>query len=239
MVIVDKRNNSLSLNLKRENIMNKQETKKLQNEQNRKTAEAQKNRAQELAQETANPFIDNTKHAYNAVLKSNTSLFVSIKAAYEALYVPEAHPDSPEMLAFTIYKSSIISVFDRSSFNKCVRICKNDLIMSNLDRLPVAWSTLSKLDSILTSDESLHSVFIEKLDSNEINVRSTENAVIKMFTKNDEEDEDADCVESTEPVVTYDSTKFTGTQLVKLRKAFKTLEELGFTIEDQSAESED
>jgi hypothetical protein len=219
--------------------MNKQETKKLQNEQNRKTAEAQKNRAQELAQETANPFIDNTKHAYNAVLKSNTSLFVSIKAAYEALYVPEAHPDSPEMLAFTIYKSSIISVFDRSSFNKCVRICKNDLIMSNLDRLPVAWSTLSKLDSILTSDESLHSVFIEKLDSNEINVRSTENAVIKMFTKNDEEDEDADCVESTEPVVTYDSTKFTETQLVKLRKAFKTLEELGFTIEDQSAESED
>ena len=237
MVIVDKRNNSLSLNLKRENIMNKQETKKLQNEQNRKTAEAQKNRAR--AQETANPFIDNTKHAYNAVLKSNTSLFVSIKAAYEALYVPEAHPDSPEMLAFTIYKSSIISVFDRSSFNKCVRICKNDLIMSNLDRLPVAWSTLSKLDSILTSDESLHSVFIEKLDSNEINVRSTENAVIKMFTKNDEEDEDADCVESTEPVVTYDSTKFTETQLVKLRKAFKTLEELGFTIEDQSAESED
>ena len=219
--------------------MNKQETKKLQNEQNRKTAEAQKNRAQEAAQETANPFIDNTKHAYNAVRKSNTSLFVSIKEAYEALYVPEAHPDSPEMLAFTIYKSSIISVFDRSSFNKCVRICKNDLIMSNLDRLPVAWSTLSKLDSILTSDESLHSVFIEKLDSNEINVRSTENAVIKMFTKNDEEDEDADCVESTEPVVTYDSTKFTETQLVKLRKAFKTLEELGFTIEDQSAESED
>jgi len=219
--------------------MNKQETQKLQNEQNRKTAEAQKNRAQEAAQETANPFIDNTKHAYNAVRKSNTSLFVSIKEAYEALYVPEAHPDSPEMLAFTIYKSSIISVFDRSSFNKCVRICKNDLIMSNLDRLPVAWSTLSKLDSILTSDESLHSVFIEKLDSNEINVRSTENAVIKMFTKNDEEDEDADCVESTEPVVTYDSTKFTETQLVKLRKAFKTLEELGFTIEDQSAESED
>jgi len=219
--------------------MNKQETQKLQNEQNRKTAEAQKNRAQEAAQETANPFIDNTKHAYNAVRKSNTSLFVSIKEAYEALYVPEAHPDSPEMLAFTIYKHSIISVFDRSSFNKCVRICKNDLIMSNLDRLPVAWSTLSKLDSILTSDESLHSVFIEKLDSNEINVRSTENAVIKMFTKNDEEDEDADCVESTEPVVTYDSTKFTETQLVKLRKAFKTLEELGFTIEDQSAESED
>ncbi len=220
--------------------MNKQETKKLQNEQNRKTAEAQKNRAQELAQETANPFIDNTKHAYNAVRKSNTSLFVSIKAAYEALYVPEAHPDSPEMLAFTIYKSSIISVFDRSSFNKCVRICKNDLIMSNLDRLPVAWSTLSKLDSILTSDESLHSVFIEKLDSNEINARSTENAVIKSFSVSDEEeDEDADCVESTEPVVTYDSTKFTETQLAKLRKAFKTLEELGFTIEDQSTESED
>ena len=219
--------------------MNKQEAKKLQNEQNRKTAEAQKNRAQEVAQETANPFIDNTKHAYNAVRKSNTSLFVSIKAAYEALYVPEAHPDSPEMLAFTIYKSSIISVFDRSSFNKCVRICKNDLIMSNLDRLPVAWSTLSKLDSILTSDESLHSVFIEKLDSNEINVRSTENAVIKMFTKNDEEHEDEDSVESSEPVVTYDSSKFTKTQLAKLRKAFKTLEELGFTIEDQSAESED
>jgi len=219
--------------------MNKQETKKLQNEQNRKTAEAQKNRAQELAQETANPFIDNTKHAYNAVRKSNTSLFVSIKAAYEALYVPEAHPDSPEMLAFTIYKSSIISVFDRSSFNKCVRICKNDLIMSNLDRLPVAWSTLSKLDSILTSDESLHSVFIEKLDSNEINVRSTENAVIKMFTKNDEEHEDEDSVESSEPVVTYDSSKFTKTQLAKLRKAFKTLEELGFTIEDQSSESEE
>jgi hypothetical protein len=113
--------------------------------------------------------------------------------------------------------------------------------MSNLDRLPVAWSTLSKIDSILSSDESLHSVFIEKLDADEINVKSSENSVIKSFSVSDdeEEDEDADCVESTEPVVTYDSTKFSESELVKLREAFATLEELGFTIEDQSAESED
>lgn len=220
--------------------MNKQDQLKLQREERSKTAAVEAQRAVESAQETAKPFADNTKKALSSVRKSNTSLFVSIQEAYKALYVPEAKTDAPEMLAFNHYKLEVLAVFDRSSFNKCVRICKNDLIMSNLARLPVAWSTLSKLDSILTSDESLHSVFIEKLDANEINVQSTENSVIKSFSVTEaEEDEDADCVESTEPVVTYDSSKFTETQLVKLREAFATLEELGFTIEDQSVESED
>jgi hypothetical protein len=221
--------------------MNKQDQKKLQREERAKTAALEAQRAVESAQETAKPFADNTKKALNAVRKSNSSLFVSIKEAYDALYVPEADTDSTEMLAFNHYKLEVLALFDRSSFNKCLRICKNDLIMSNLDRLPVAWSTLSKIDSILSSDESLHSVFIEMLDANEINVKSTENSVIKSFSvsDDDEEDEDADCVESTEPVVTYDSSKFSETELVKLREAFATLEELGFTIEDQSTESED
>ena len=223
--------------------MNKQDQKQLQNEERRLTKQIEATRAEESAQETAKPFAHNTKQALKAVRKSNTSLFVSIQEAYKALYVPEAKPDSAELLAFNHYKTDVLAVFDRSSFNKCVRICQNDLIMSNLARLPAAWSTLSKIDSILTSDDELQSVFIELLDTNEINALSTESSVVQSFTAatadDDEVEEEEDAVEPSEPVVTYNSSKFTESELVKLRKAFATLESLGFYIEDQSAESEE
>ena len=225
--------------------MNKQDQKQLQNEERRLTAKLEATRAVESAQETAKPFADDTKQALKAVRKSSTTLFVSIQEAYKALYVPDAETHSAEMLAFNHYKLEVLAVFDRSSFNKCVRICQNDLIMSNLARLPAAWSTLSKIDSILTSDDELQSVFIELLDTNEINALSTESSVVQSFTAATadddevEEDEEEDAAESSEPVVTYNSSRFTESELVKLRKAFATLESLGFYIEDQSAESEE
>ena len=223
--------------------MNKQDQKQLQNEERRLTAKLEATRAVESAQETAKPFAHDTKQALKAVRKSSTTLFVSIQEAYKALYVPDAETHSAEMLAFNHYKLEVLAVFDRSSFNKCVRICQNDLIMSNLARLPSAWSTLSKIDSILTSDDELQSVFIELLDTNEINVLSSEHSVIKSFNAaiadEVEEDEEEDAAESSEPVVTYNSSRFTESELVKLRKAFATLESLGFYIEDQSAESEE
>ena len=223
--------------------MNKQDQKQLQNEERRLTAKLEATRAVESAQETAKPFAHNTKQALNAVRKSSTTLFVSIQEAYKALYVPDAETHSAEMLAFNHYKLEVLAVFDRSSFNKCVRICQNDLIMSNLARLPAAWSTLSKIDSILTSDDELQSVFIELLDTNEINALSTESSVVQSFTAATadevEEEEEEDAAESSEPVVTYNSSRFTESELLKLRKAFATLESLGFYIEDQSAESEE
>jgi hypothetical protein len=223
--------------------MNKQDQKQLQNEERRLTKQIEATRAEESAQETAKPFAHNTKQALKAVRKSNTSLFVSIQEAYKALYVPEAKPDSAELLAFNHYKTDVLAVFDRSSFNKCVRICQNDLIMSNLARLPSAWSTLSKIDSILTSDDELQSVFIELLDTNEINVLSAESSVIKSFiaatADDDEVEEEEDAVESIEPVVSFDSSNFSDSELAKLDKALVILESLGFYVEDQSAESEE
>jgi hypothetical protein len=224
--------------------MNKQDQKQLQNDERRLTAKLEATRAVESAQETAKPFADDTKQALKAVRKSSTTLFVSIQEAYKALYVPEAKPDSAELLAFNHYKTDVLAVFDRSSFNKCVRICQNDLIMSNLARLPSAWSTLSKIDSILTSDDELQSVFIEWLDTHEINVLSAESSVIKSFiaaTADDDEveEEEEDAVESVEPVVSFDSSNFSDSELAKLDKALVILESLGFYVEDQSAESEE
>ena len=163
--------------------MNKQETKKLKNEAKRKTAELQEKRAKEAAV----PFVESTFDALTAVRKSNSSLFVSIKEAYDALYVPEAKSDSAEMAAFNHYRVDVLTRFDRSSWNKCLRICKNDLIMSNLDRLPVAWSTLSVLDRLLsTEDRSIAKTFIKLLDSGKITTSSSAKSIVDLLTPESE-----------------------------------------------------
>jgi hypothetical protein len=149
--------------------MNKQNQKKLKNEEMRKTAEVQAERAQKSAQEFAKPFATSTRRAFSAVRKGNTNLFVSIKEAYDALFVPEVASNSEELLPWSHYKLEVLTFCDRSSFNKIVSICQNDLIMTNLDRLPAAWSTLSKLNALLsTDDKSVAKHFIKSLDSAEI-----------------------------------------------------------------------
>lgn len=167
--------------------MNKQQTKKLANEAKRKTAEVEAKRAKAAAKEAAQPFVESTFGALNAVRKSNSGLFVSIKEAYDALYVPEAKPDSAEMAAFNHYRIDVLTRFERSSFNKCLRICKNDLIMSNLDRLPVAWSTLSMLDRLLSAgDRSIAETFIELLDSGKITSISSAKSIFELLTPESE-----------------------------------------------------
>ena len=216
--------------------MNKQDQKKLQNEECSKTEALDVKRAEENAQEIAKQYSSRTKRMFKAVRKSNTNLFMSIKEAYDALYVPEAKTNSTEMLAYNHYKLEVLTVCDRSSFNKIVSICSNELIMTNLARLPVAWSTLSKLDCLLkTEDVSVHQKFIDLLDQDQINIKSTASSIAKLFALDDEEDEDA--VVSSEPVVTYDSSLFSEADLVKLDEAFDTLIALGFKIEDVAEES--
>ena len=220
--------------------MSKQEVKKENRDQQKKTKILEKERAQEAAEQTAKSYSSKTLRAFSAVRKSNTNLFISIREAYDALFVPGAKTDSNEMLAFNIYKLKVLTVCDRSSFNKIVSICSNDLIMNNLDRLPVAWSTLSKLDAILkTDDEATHEYFIELLDTDKINVKSTANSVVALFSDDDDDEEAAAAAESHEPVVSYDSRAFTDAQNEQIAEALEALVEVGFTIEDRAAEVED
>jgi hypothetical protein len=216
--------------------MNKQNQKKLRNEEMRKTAEVQAERADKSAQESAKPFATSTRRAFSAVRKGNTNLFVSIKKAYDALFVPEVASNSEELLAWQHYRLEVLTFCDRSSFNKIVSICENDLIMTNLDRLPVAWSTLAKIDCLLKTDDDGES-FIALLDSNEINVTSTASNVVALLTPETEEEEVAPS--SSDPIISYDSSLYSEEQLIEIEEALKTLESYGFVIEDVAEVSDE
>lgn len=159
--------------------MNKQESKKLKNEQKRKTAELQEKRAKALANEHA----VKTERAFNNLRKNNSSLFVVIREAYDAMFDKDHEASSKENAAWRHYKIDCELFCDKSSFNKIVGICKNDLIMKNLDRLPVAWSTLSKLNVLLnTDDKTVAKTFTELLDSAKITATSTANSIVELLT---------------------------------------------------------
>lgn len=214
--------------------MNKQETKKLKNEAKRKTAELQEKRAKEAAV----PFVESTFDALNAVRKSNSSLFVSIKEAYDALYVPEAKSDSAEMAAFNHYRVDVLTRFDRSSWNKCLRICKNDLITSNLDRLPVAWSTLSVLDRLLsTEDRSIAKTFIKLLDSGKITTSSSAKSIVDLLTPESESKK----TPTTLTVVFYSTqiALMSEEDRTIFEEASASLESIGFVMKDMSKKTKE
>ena len=214
--------------------MNKQDIKKLKNEAKRKTADLQEKRAKEAAQ----PFVDSTFGALNAIRKSNSSLFVSFKEAYDALYVPEVDPDSTEMAAFNHYRVDVLTRFDRSSFNKCLRICKNDLIMSNLDRLPVAWSTLSMLDRLLsTEDRSIAKTFVKLLDSGKIKAKSSAKCIRDLLTPEKEPKK----VPTSLTVVFYSDqiALMSEEDRTVFEEASASLESIGFKMKDMSKKTKE
>ena len=181
-----------------------------------------------------------TKRAFNAMRKSNTTLFVTIREAYEAMFNTEHPASSTENAAWRHYRIDVELICDKSSFNKIVSICKNDLIMKNIDRLPPAWSTLSVLNSLLnTDDESVAETFVEFLDTGKITVTSTAKSIVDLFRSElAETEEEADPV-SQEPKITYDSSIYTEEQLAQIDEAFSILEAIGFVVEDVAGASEE
>lgn len=124
-----------------------------------------------------------TKRVFNNVRKSNTTLFETIREAYDDIFDPEHPVASKKNLQWRRYRLEVEEFCDKSSLNKIVSICQNDLIMKNLARLPVAWSTLSTLNTLLkTDDESVAETFVEFLDTDKINVLSTAKSVSDLLT---------------------------------------------------------
>jgi hypothetical protein len=123
-----------------------------------------------------------TKRVFNNVRKSNTTLFETIREAYDALF-DDAHPVSHKQnLQWRRYRLEVEEFCDKSSLNKIVSICQNDLIIKNLDRLPPAWSTLSALNVLLKTDKSVAKTFVELLDADKINVISTAKSIVDLLT---------------------------------------------------------
>lgn len=162
--------------------MDKQDVKKLKNEAKRKTAVLEAERADQAAKQLASEHVAKTKRVFNAMRKSNTTLFVTIREAYEAMFNKEHPASSKENAAWRHYRIDVELFCDKSSLNKIVSICKNDLIMKNIDRLPPAWSTLSMLNSLLKTDNSVAKTLVELLDADKINVTSTAKSIVDILT---------------------------------------------------------
>ncbi len=123
-----------------------------------------------------------TKRVFNNVRKSNTTLFETIREAYDDIFDPEHPVASKKNLQWRRYRLEVEVFCDKSSLNKIVSICQNDLIMKNLARLPVAWSTLSALNVLLkTDDKSVAKTFVEFLDTDKITVTSTAKSIVELF----------------------------------------------------------
>lgn len=226
MITVDKRNNfSVAFNVNEEIRMTST---------NEVTTEV-------TTQETMT-HVRNTKRVFKNVRKSNTTLFVTIREAYDALFDDEYPASHKQNLQWRRYRLEVEECCDKSSLNKIVSICQNDLIMKNIDRLPIAWSTLSTLDVLLkTDDETVAETFVGFLDSAEITVSSTAKSIVALFRPEAEEAEEAEKVDppSQEPKITYDSSIYTDEQLEQIEEALSTLEALGFVIEDVAEVSEE
>lgn len=178
-----------------------------------------------------------TKRVFNNVRKSNTTLFETIREAYDDLFDSEHPVAHKQNLQWRRYRLEVEEFCDKSSLNKIVSICQNDLIMKNLARLPVAWSTLSTLNVLLkTDDEIVAETFVEFLDTDKITVISTAKSIVDLFRP--EPAEEADPV-SQEPKITYDSSVYTEDQLEQIDEAFSILEALGFVIEDVAEASQE
>ena len=123
-----------------------------------------------------------TKRVFNNVRKSNTTLFETIREAYDDIFDPEHPVAIKKNLQWRRYRLEVEVFCDKSSLNKIVSICQNDLIMKNLARLPVAWSTLSALNVLLkTDDKSVAKTFVEFLDTDKITVTSTAKSIVELF----------------------------------------------------------
>ena len=163
--------------------MDKQDVKKLKNEAKRKTAVLEAERADQAAKQLASEHVAKTKRVFNAMRKSNTTLFVTIREAYEAMFNKEHPASSKENAAWRHYRIDVELFCDKSSLNKIVSICQNDLIIKNIDRLPTAWSTLSALNTLLkTDDKSVAKNFVEFLDTDKITVTSTAKSIVDLLT---------------------------------------------------------
>lgn len=171
-----------------------------------------------------------TKRVFNNVRKSNTTLFETIREAYDDIFDPEHPVASKQNLQWRRYRLEVEEFCDKSSLNKIVSICQNDLIMKNLARLPVAWSTLSALNVLLkTDDKSVAKNFVEFLDTDKINVLSTAKSVVDLLT-----------TKTAKKVSTSLTVVFYSDQIALMSEADRTtfeeasasLESIGFKMKD-------
>lgn len=179
------------------------------------------------------PYARKTVTQFNKVRKNNTSLFDSIQIAYVDLY---ENAEDKKKLDWREYKLAVERVCDKSTLNKIVRICRNNIVMSNLDKLPLSWATLSKVVVAIEDKDSgaeRTTTLLDKISEEEITASSTAKEIIDLLIP---PVENQDAV-STEPVVKFDSSNYSDEELEKLNEAIDVLESLGFTIEDKATES--
>ena len=112
------------------------------------------------------PYVEKTNKVLKVADKqyraSNRNVFDVVKQTYDAL-----QQEKPEYLK--AYK--LLVDMDRSTINKIIKIVSNDIIMSNLDKLPVSWGTLCLLTSL--KDDKLQSL----IDAETITKSSTQSEI--------------------------------------------------------------
>jgi hypothetical protein len=179
-----------------------------------------------------------TKRVFNNVRKSNTTLFETIREAYDDIFDPEHPVASKQNLQWRRYRLEVEVFCDKSSLNKIVSICQNDLIMKNLARLPVAWSTLSKLNVLLnTDDKSVAKTFVELLDADMINVISTAKSISSLLDPNYEPKK-----QSTSLTVVFYSDQIalmSEEDRTVFEEASASLESIGFKMKDMSKKTKE
>jgi hypothetical protein len=154
----------------------------------------------------------------DALSKSSQSskiLFEAFRGAYDAMY--EAHRNDWKKFRLDLE-------CDASTINKMIKIVQSDFVMTNLHRLPNAWSTLYKISKLARDHaEALN----RALDEGELTRRSNLGVVTKLI-----------CPEikarDSRPVLRYDSRTIDPIQLVKLLKLAIQLEALGVLCKDRA-----
>lgn len=182
---------------------------------------------------TFRPYARKTVSQFKKVRKNNASLFESIRSAHVDLY---ENSEDKKKLDWREYKLAVERVCDKSTLNKIVRICRNNIVMSNLDKLPLSWATLSKVVVAIEDKDSgaeRTTTLLDKISEEEITASSTAKEIIELLIPPVENQD----VVSTEPVVKFDSSNYSDEELKKLNEAIDVLESLGFTIEDKATES--
>jgi len=124
------------------------------------------------------PYVENTNKVLKVADKqyraSNRNVFDVVKQTYDAL-----QQEKPEYLK--AYK--LLVDMDRSTINKIIKIVSNDIIMSNLDKLPVSWGTLCLLTSL--KDDKLQSL----IDAKTITKSSTQSEIRLVKDGNNNSDD--------------------------------------------------
>lgn len=166
---------------------------------------------------TIETHVKTVNKAVRAYRKGSQTLFNAIFNAWQELKGPD----------FKKFKVQVDC--DDSTINKTIKIAECEWVMENLDRLPIAWSTLSV---IATNYEANGRKLEQALEEGDLNRKSTAKQVRELL-------DSPKPIKSSGSTISYRPEDFSEEQQARLKEICKELREtFGFKI-DASVSSKD